>query len=486
MRISGALPIVLATVLLLIAGTSVNAGFWDNVVNKAKQAAEGVVNDSIDEASENTSVEKSQPSQQQSASTTQPSPSELGFEKTDAGQNLPEPTPGASMLAAVHFQPYLLDDESTLKRVLLTVHPEMQSVVSNEFQWHKRKEELKNQMLEEAKAAQLAFELQPWRDSSTTRERAVELFKYDFERQAFQVRFATGTTRQVITKMLLPGGGEPAPKYPQVITLFPVETGKAEQIDNYFGNKQRRVYLHYRLKVMGSLIDASRPTPVIEFENDKFDLYALESTPQGNQMHTEYKYLATVVIPTTDSPAATPAVQKTVEDGSAGPTDTIKNLELDGVRLGMPIDVALKQLAEHGFAMEQPSQPSKLTGITINGRKNTADGAGWIKIMIRHVNGIVYQYDKNVDYLLDRLPEGTSVSDLRQKYHDEFVGKVSGARYSYTEPNGRMHFDDSSPPPYNRKISSPHARVILSEATKAGRFHAGIDIEWKQPVGVDW
>jgi peptidoglycan hydrolase-like protein with peptidoglycan-binding domain len=551
MRIPFLLHILLISLLLLFVSASANAGFLDNVLNKAKQAAEEIVNAPINDAVEDTPAEKPQMPQQQPVTHQQPvysyepalvkqiqvqlnqlgynagtpdglygpgtgkaieafqksqglmvdgkpsesllanlkiaQPADSSLNKGAADSDLPEPTLGASMLAAVHFQPYLLDDESTLKRVLLTVHPEMQAVVSNEFQWHKRRDELKNQLLVEAKAAQLSFELQPWRDSSTTKARPVELSKYDFERQAFQVRFAVGTTRQVITKMLLPGGGEPASKYPQVIGWFPVETNKAEQIDTYFGNKQRKVYLHYRLKVLGALINASQPTPVIEFENNKLDLYALETTPQGNQMHTEYKYLATVVIETTDTPAAAPAVQKTVVDPSAGPTDVIKNVEIDGVRLGMPIEAALTRLAEHGFKMEPPSQNSKLTGITIEGRGTTADGLGWIEVLIRHMNGIVYQYDKTVGYRYNRLPENTSFADLRQKYQDEFTGILAGSRYSYTEPNGRMNFDDSSPPPYNRKITSPHASIILSEANNnTGRFNAGIHIEWKQPVGADW
>jgi peptidoglycan hydrolase-like protein with peptidoglycan-binding domain len=543
MRFRISLHILLISLLLLFVSTAANAGFLDSVLNKAKQAAEEVVNAPINDAVENTPAEKPQPPQQQPVTHQQPvysyepalvkqiqvqlnqlgynagtpdglygpgtgkaieafqksqglmvdgKPSEAllkslqdaqtpgsGQLKTAASSSLPEPTLGASMLAAVHFRPYVLDDESTLKQVLLTVHPEMQAVVSNEFQWHKRKDELKNQLLTEAKAAQLSFELQPWRESSTTKARPVELVKYDFERRAFRV--------QLITKMLLPGGGEPAAKYPQVIAWFPVEAAKAEQIDNYFGSKQRRVYLHYRLKVLGALIDASRPTPVLEFENDQLDLYAIEKTPQGNQMHTEYKYLATVVIPTTDTPAATPAVQKTVEDTSAGPTDIIKNAEVDGVRLGMQIEEALKHLADHGFKMEQPSQPSKLTGVTIEGRGTTADGLGWIDVLIRHMNGIVYQYDKTVGYRYDRLPENTSFADLRQKYQDEFTGILAGSRYSYTEPNGRMHFDDSSPPPYSGKIRSPHASIFLTNPNNhSGRFTAKLHLEWKQLVGADW
>lgn len=408
-------------------------------------------------------------------------------QKLAAETSLPEPTPATAMLAAVHYRPYLLDDEFSLKRVVLTVHPELQSVVSNEFQWHKRKAGLKTQLREEAKAAQLSFELQPWRESSTTKGQPVELIKYDFSRQAFQVRFATGTARQVTPKMLLPGGGEPAEKYEQQINWFAVAPDQAEQIDSYFGNRQRRAYLHYRLRATGALINASRPTPVMEFVDDQLDLYAIESTPQGNTMQTEYKFLARVKLPTTASAAALPVVSPSVVVTPSGSAEGIvQHAEIDGIKLGMPVDAALQLLRERGYKMEQPSQFSKLTGVTIHGQSEETDGSGWIKIMLRQRNGVVYQYQKEVTYMLNKLPAGTSAADLEQRYHTEFTGKFSGARYSHAAPNGWQHFDDSTPPPYNRKVTSPHALVLVGVIKRSGRFMATVNLTWQELVGLSW
>ena len=236
------LTIPLAFLLFLSASARVEAGFLDNVLNKAKQAVEEVVNDSIDETTQDKPGETNQQVEQSDTTASQTSSPQA--QKAESGSELPEPSPGASMLAAVHFLPNLLDNESNLQRVLLTVHPEMQAVVSNEFQWHKRREELKAQLLAEAKNAQLTFELRPWRNSSTTKAAPVDLYKYDFDKQAYRIRFAVGTTRQVITAMLIPSEGVPLPKYPQVIGEFAIKPDKAEQIADYFGNKQRRVYLH--------------------------------------------------------------------------------------------------------------------------------------------------------------------------------------------------------------------------------------------------
>jgi hypothetical protein len=549
MRVSGPFPILLAVIVFLLSGSLASAGFLDSIINQAKQAAEAVVNPSIDPADEAKSDEKPQSTQQDTPTQEAASPydptlvkqiqqglNRLGYgagrvdglygpgtrksieafqrkenlavdgapseallvkitatqseasnsQKATPATNLPEPTPGAFMLAAVHFRPYLLDDDFMLQRVLLTVHPETQPVVSNEFQWHKRKDELKNQLLTEAKSPQLAFELQPWRDSSMAKARPVELVKYDSKRQAFLVKFAVGTARQVTPKMLISSSGEPASKYPDMVNWFFIDPDKAEEIANYFGKQKRQVYLHYRLNAVGIGSNASQPTPIVEFENDQLELYALEATPQGNQMHTEFKYLTRVMLPRTDTPAPKPVVKNNVAANSDNPAGVIRNVEIDGVKLGMPIDEALKKLKKQGYKMKPPSQNSKLTGVTIEGRGSTDDGSGLIKIMIRHMNGIVYQYDKNVTYLLNRMPVGSSVSSLQEKYQAEFVKKFTGVRYEETAANGIRHFDDGSPPPYNRKISTPHARVTLVAAESAGRFVANIGVEWKSLVGASW
>jgi len=170
---------------------------------------------------------------------------------------------------------------------------------------------------------------------------------------------------------------------------------------------------------------------------------------------------------------------------AGGNGDIVKSTKIDGIILGMPIEDALKSLAVNGYEMGMPSQQSKMTGITIEGQGIEPDGSGYINITIRHMNGIVYWYQKTVAYLLKRLPEGTTVADLERRYRADFVDRFAGARYSETLM-GAIHFDDESQPPYNRKITSPHARIVIGEAKRSGRFSAQINIEWKEPVGLSW
>ena len=538
MRFSALVSLFLALLLLHLAAPSTKAGFLDSVLNSAKQAAEKIVNTPTSDDSGDQTKEKSQP-EQQSASPAKSTPTydatlirqiqqglnRLGYNtgtpdglygpgtrkaietfqknqqlavdgkpskallakinaeqstksasaKTTAAASAtpPEPTTGAYMLAAVHYRPELLDNESTLKQVLLTVHPGLQSAVGNEFQWRKRKDELKNQMLKEAKDAQLTFELQPWRDSFT-KSRPVELKRYDFDRQAFLV----GVLTETLTS------GEAAPKYPQSIRWFPIPPDQAEKIDSYFKGYQRQVYLHYRLKAMGALIEEPSPTPVMEFVDDQVELYAREATPQGNKMHTEYKLLATVKVPLTDNPVTMQIDTEADEPQSAKETQVIRNAKVDGVKLGMPIEQALAQLKTHGYKMEQPSQPSQLTGVTIQGRGTTEDGSGWIDVMIRHMDGVVYQYNKSVNYR--KFPAGTTASSLHTKYQTRFVDRFSDARYHYKAPNKRIHFDDQKPPPYGGIITTPHVQVYMSDPQAISSFVANIDLTWKDPVGAEW
>jgi|GEM_PF-2187670 len=539
MRVSVLLTTFFVFIVLQLAALSANAGFFDSVIDSAKKAAEKIVDVPIGKSADDKAAETSQVDQQPASSSKtaaaydptlvkqiQQGLNRLGFntgtpdgiygpgtrkaieafqkdqqlavdgqpseallatinstqtaatgstkKATAAGSPPPEPTTGAYMLAAVHYRPELIDNESTLKQVLLTVHPDLQAAVGNEFKWHKRKSELKNQLLQEAKNAQLVFELQPWRDSSFTKERPLELLKYDFDRQAFLVR--------VLTKML--AGGEVAAKYPQSISWFSIPPDQAEKIDSYFKGNRRQVYLHYRLKAMGALIEQPSPTPVMEFVDDQVELYAREATPQGNKMHTEYKLLATVKLPLTDNPTPMQVDTEAIEPHTAKATDVIQNAVVDGVKLGMPIEKALTELKAHGFEMEQPSQPSPLTGVTIKGRGVTADGAGWIDIMIRHMDGVVYQYYKSVNYR--KFPAGATASKLHTKYQTRFVDRFADARYHYEAGNKKIHFDDQKPPPYGGKIATPHVQIYLSDAKQAGSFVANLDLTWKQPVGADW
>ncbi|PLX63556.1 peptidoglycan-binding protein [Sedimenticola selenatireducens] len=553
---------ILASYLIfLLFASPANAGFFDDLLGKAKRAADEVVGDSVDNImGESPKGKQQQPSQEQpdnattveskKETTTKPPTHDKALVKsiqqnlkeqgykvgvvdglygvgtkkaiqayqldhglkrdglashtlltrlqqtqgnssmtqtaasTDAG--LLEPTIAALQLAAVHYRPETLDKESNLKRVLLRVHPEYNNVVGNEFKWQKQKDQLKSQLLEEAKNVSLRFEVMPWREDSVARARPLELQKYDFDKSAFFVQFATGNFRSVLIKMLIPGDSSLPAQYPQQINWIAVNSDKAEQISDYFGKKQRKLYPGYRFKVIGTDISSSIPVPIIEFEGDQLDLYAMESIPQGNMMKTEFKLMARAAIPVDKAVAAAESKKVTFDSHKASDTDVIKNASIDGVSLGMDVDKAVHSLQSRGIKMNGASKYSKLTGVTIEGSGKTADGKGWLKVMIRQMDGKVYQYQKSVGYLLDRLPltDGTRVEDLKKRYQDEFILRFADSRYSYTDPYGKVDFDDETQPPYNRKVTSPH--ITSNVAAGNGRFSATMDMHWKNLVGANW
>ncbi len=411
---------------------------------------------------------------------------ESGIPSAITNDELPEPTIAGLQLAAVHFRPKVLDNETLFKDVLLSVHPEFKQVVSNEFKWHKQKGELKERLLREAKNTPLRFDAIPWRESSVSKARPVELKKYDFEKSAYFVRFATGNFRTVLLKMLIPGDSSLPAKYPDQVVWLPMNPDTAEQISNYFDNKQRRLFLRYRFKVVGTDISSSRPVPVIEFENNQLEFYAMKLIPQGNQMKTEYKLMAKASILVDDAVKVVDAKRETFDNPKASDAGVIKNADIDGVKLGMEINQALHNLQSQGIKMGAPGPSSKLTGVTIKGDGKTADGMGWVKVMIRQIDGRVYQYEKTVGYLLKRLPlgDGTDVDDLEKRYKDAFISKFSNSRYSYSSPYGNIDFDDETQPPYNKKVTSPHITARVS--AENGRFTANINMHWKKLVGANW
>lgn len=186
--------------------------------------------------------------------------------------------------------------------------------------------------------------------------------------------------------------------------------------------------------------------------------------------------------------SAVPTNSTDAQDGAGSDSDVVRRVEVDGVKLGMPIDKALENLAAHGFKMGPPGAVNKITGVTIEGRGATADGSGYITVSIRHMDGIVYWYDKTVAHLQDRLPDGITIAGLEQKYRKEIPEMFAGARYQDSEFSGTvLSFDDESKPPYNRKITSPHARVSFSKGrSNTGRVGYSITFEWKARVGANW
>jgi peptidoglycan hydrolase-like protein with peptidoglycan-binding domain len=408
--------------------------------------------------------------------------------KTTQSGGLPEPTLGAMSLAAVHFRPEILDNELLLKQVLQDAHPEHKDAISNEFQWHKRKAEFKQQLLEEAKNAQLEFEVQPWRDSSIAKARRIELIKYDFDRSAYLVRFSTGTAREIMPRMLLIGNGLPLEKYEQDIDYAAIPADEAERIANYFGsNKRRHVYPNYKIRVVGAVNNPSRPSPLIEFIDDELQLYAVKGNKFASDSVADYTYLTSVSLPTKSKAAASAngasQTEKTHQKAQSS-GGVVANAEVDGIKLLMPVTDALEILKAKGFEMDALRPEHPVAGGRSTGRADTEDGAGRIKVRLSYKGGVVFEYHRQVLYLADRIPAGGSPESLADKYRQEFDGIFAKAKYAHADSRGNFHVDDVSPPPYDRKIFSPHAKFFVSQPGNP-RFIANVDLAWREAVGIE-
>jgi hypothetical protein len=389
------------------------------------------------------------------------------------GSNLPEPTLPAMKLAAVHYRPDTLDSDNTLRYILVTAHREYATVVTNEFQWRKRKSEFKQQMLAESAAATLEFEAQPWHESSISKLTPYEFKTYDFDKQAFRT--------WIYPQNLIPGGAS-LPRYPHTIGSLPLSMDKAEAISNYFGNKKRQVFARYRFKVVGADTSSGRPEPIVEFDGDRVEFYAREIKPQGNTAKTTFKHLVTVTLPVVGAKvAAAPVKPATPAPVSAGKGGAVRSAELGGVRLGMPIAEALDNMRKHGIEVAAPLDGGKSGSGNIKGQSTTPDGAGWIKYAGVYKDGVVYQFQETVGYLGERLPlgDGTTAEQIEQHYRDEFNGKFSGAPYTSKDYAGRQHYDDESRAEFSGLTRTPHAYVLVGHS-RGGRISAMAYMEWKK------
>ena len=386
----------------------------------------------------------------------------------------PEPSMAALTLAAVHYRPDALDKENTLKDVLYTIHPETNPIMSNEFKWHAQKAQLKQHLLEEAKTAQLQFEVKPWRDVKQL-YRPLELQQYDFDRSGFrtQINLAMYITSQCRLEK----------QYPQTVNFLAIDADKAEQIDNYFHHNRRIVYPSYRIKVTGADLYSGRPLPIVNFDDNVLKLYARENTPAGNKMKTEYKLLVTTSIPYDKAILTKESAPKEFDNHKSASTDIVKYAVVDGVHLGMDFDAAIAALKANGFEMQKPQPPNAKLGIRVEGKKRAEIGPrGSIEVQLSSMQGKVYEIVERVGYW-PPLPDAQTSQKLKQLYTEKFIDPLRDARFSAKIPNGKIAFDDEQREPYSSSVKSPHAEVIIS--TQQG-FSAFLSMTWKGLVGANW
>jgi hypothetical protein len=189
--------------------------------------------------------------------------------------------------------------------------------------------------------------------------------------------------------------------------------------------------------------------------------------------------------------AQEPASSTTNTQISSGSgSDGVKQAVVDGVKLGMAGEEALALLKSNGYELDkcaspensanEPCSSSKL-GVTVQGTKSQ----GYEKVTIRTMNNQVYWFSKRITYIPGRnLPDGQSTSDLQEDYYDKYSEVFSTRYFDQYGSQPTYHFDDESPPPYNRKLTSPHATLSLNG--RRGTLIVGIDMEWKGLVGAAW
>ena len=163
----------------------------------------------------------------------------------------------------------------------------------------------------------------------------------------------------------------------------------------------------------------------------------------------------------------------------------VKNVVIDGVRLGMTQDEAVTALSASGFLMEPPRPPDSLVGIRVHGSKLTDDGNGSVKVYISTMNGKVYQFVEEVLYLPNRLPSGKTWADLESYWKNKLFEPFEAARYRGEPFRSRTGFDDETPPPYLPLPKTPHAEVYFSFNPRSGLV-VQMDMNWKNSVGATW
>ncbi len=170
--------------------------------------------------------------------------------------------------------------------------------------------------------------------------------------------------------------------------------------------------------------------------------------------------------------------------------DGVKAADIDGVSLGMGTEEANAVLESNGYELDRCASQensntklcySDLLGVTVKGEKS----GGYEQITYRHMDGKVYWFSKRITYIPRRhMPKDKSIADLKQDYYDKYTQVFDTRYFEQYGTRQTYHFDDEAPPPYNRKLTSPHAVLTLNDGR--GTLIVGIDMEWKGLVGASW
>lgn len=174
---------------------------------------------------------------------------------------------------------------------------------------------------------------------------------------------------------------------------------------------------------------------------------------------------------------------------------SVKDANIDGIKIGMACQEALVVIKAAGYAVNEnttdcvgsikddnTSSSKAKMGTTLKFRKRGLPG-----LMLRHIDGKVYQVQKQTRYITSRLPKGVTKENLIREANEKY-SKMFGQVREETKVGGNLtlHFDDEVAPPYNRKITTPHATISVYESRRGGNFVITIDMHWKRLVEADW
>jgi len=195
--------------------------------------------------------------------------------------------------------------------------------------------------------------------------------------------------------------------------------------------------------------------------------------------------------------------ESSAADSASNEADwTVRNAAIAGVRLGMSMDEAVAALEAKGFELHKFSERClghdtdqdnpcyrRTTGVTLERISGPSlfEG-GFSELTVRLKDDQVYWIRRVDSFLLDRLPDDFDLQGLPKKYRTDYFERFSDASYHAQGTAGRSHihdFDDTTPPPWNSFITSPHAQVAVGEPGR-GRYTSTIEMHWKELVGLEW
>lgn len=173
----------------------------------------------------------------------------------------------------------------------------------------------------------------------------------------------------------------------------------------------------------------------------------------------------------------------------AAKSTKIRNADIDGAKLGMAFDEAIKNLETNGYrltssreCLEKPddsSNPCYEKGPGVHVELYKGDGrATNVKVYLWKIDGTVYRITRNALYT--RQTDKTLDSVIRE-FDDRYGGayKVGGAG---SRTSALFEYDDETPPPYSRDIRTPHAKVGVSGGR--GSLRIVERLIWQDAVGA--